>query len=85
LSTLPESLIETIKALVKAHEAFKTEIEELQALSNEMQSQIDRLVARKENLASITPGSKEPVRLPRAIVPREVTPQSDAQPGDSAA
>lgn len=73
MTTLPESLVGSIKTLVSAHQEFCREIEELSALAAMMQGQIDRLVARQNKLADVSL-DKAPVPLPRAIVPlpREV-------------
>jgi len=68
-TTLPETLVGSIKTLVAAHTEFCREIEELQALAGTMQASIDRLVARQGKLADVNLGSKAPMPLPRAIVP----------------
>ena len=68
--TLPESLIESIKVLVKANNEFKKQIEELQMLSNGLQSHIDRLVAStKQTIDDTNPHDNKPMQLPRAIIP----------------
>lgn len=69
MTTLPESLVGSIKTLVESHREFCREIEELQALAATMQASIDRLVSRQEKLADINLVSRQPVPLPRAVVP----------------
>jgi len=67
--TLPESLVVTIKALVAAQRDYAAVVEELQALGESFQSDLDRLVTRQEKLADISLVNKTPMTLPRAIVP----------------
>ena len=73
--TLPESFIESVKVLTKAVERFAHEAETIQAFSATLQGHINQLIARPPGggrLADINPTSKEPVPLPRAIVPDPV-------------
>jgi len=69
MSTLPEALVGTIKALVAAQRDYVAVVEELQALGQSFQGNLDRLVSRSEKLADISLVSKTPMTLPRAIVP----------------
>jgi len=67
--TLPEALVGTIKALVAAQRDYVAVVEELQALGQNFQGNLDRLVSRPEKLADINLATKAPMVLPRAIVP----------------
>ena len=67
--TLPEALVAAIKSLVGAHREFTAVVEELQALGQSVQGDLDRLVSRQERLVDVNLASKAPVVLPRAIVP----------------
>jgi hypothetical protein len=67
--TLPEVLVGAIKSLVAAHRDYVAVVEELQALGQSFQGDLDRLVSRQEKLADISLVSKAPMVMPKAIVP----------------
>jgi len=79
MTTLPESLVASIKKVNEGVQAFKEEVGKLNDLSSRLQVEMDQLINRpKERLENIPLSMAEPVRLPRAIEPYKTSLDKEA-------